>query len=107
MTRGTSDQSYLYFEGDVYCYHTRLALHRWVEFSDAMTERPKEFTWFQGGRILLRRLVNRRQRMMASLATDTFITNKNLYTVVPNGESADWPATGALEQSQLRRFLYI
>ena len=50
-----------------------------------MSERPKEFSWFEGQRILLRRLVNRQQRLMASLFDETVITNKNLYVLKPKG----------------------
>jgi hypothetical protein len=46
-----------------------------------MKEYPKEFHWFEGERILMRRLVNRQQRIMASLLSKTVITNKNLYTL--------------------------
>jgi hypothetical protein len=74
----TSANSYRYFEGDIYRYQLNFAANCWIEFDDRMKESPKEFVWFEGQRILLRRLVNRRQRLMATLVCDTFITNKNL-----------------------------
>ena len=75
--------SHRYFEGDVYRYTVNCKLSHWVEFGRGMTECPKEFKWFDGSRILLRRLVNRQQRLMAAHADKTFITNKNLYTLLP------------------------
>src|SRR5205823_6359775 len=58
-------------------------------------------------RILLRRLVNRKQRLMASLASDTFITNKNLYSILPTSGSTPIRAFLALLNSTLMSRLYI
>ncbi len=71
-----------YFEGDVYRYELNLVADRWVEYGPKMREWPKEFRWFEGTRILMRRLVNRQQRLMATYAEETFITNKNLYSLL-------------------------
>ncbi|MGH7799273.1 MAG: hypothetical protein ACREOW_01415 [Thermodesulfobacteriota bacterium] len=49
-----SDQSYLYFEGNVYRYEINVVVNRWIEFGDKIKERPKEFHGFEGERILLR-----------------------------------------------------
>lgn len=73
------DNYHLYFEGNVYRYQTQEQLSRWVEYGAKMKEYPKDFHWFEGERLLLRRLVNRQQRLMASYASETFITDKNLY----------------------------
>ncbi|MGA2557286.1 MAG: TaqI-like C-terminal specificity domain-containing protein, partial [Verrucomicrobiota bacterium] len=54
----------------------------WVEYGPKMREWPKEFRWFEGERLLMRRLVNRQQRLMTALAGETFITNKNLYSLL-------------------------
>jgi type I restriction-modification system DNA methylase subunit len=75
--------SHRYFEGGVYRYEVRQKLEHWVELGPKMSEYPKEFKWFEGPRLLLRRLVNRQQRLMAGFTDKTFITNKNLYTVLP------------------------
>jgi hypothetical protein len=71
-----------------------------------MKERPKEFHWFEGNRLLLRRLVNRQQRLMATLAIKTFITNKNLYSIVPTGDCPTEFILGLLN-SKLVSHLYI
>ena len=102
----TSDLSYPYFEGDIYRYRMNHKAENWIEFNDDMRERPKEFTWFEGERILLRRLVNRRQRLMAILVRDTFITNKNLYSIVANS-SISLQLILALLNSRLFSYLYL
>ena len=104
-TEKTSAQSYLYFEGDVYRYEMNRVTNRWIEYGDKMRERPKEFDWFEGKRILLRRLVNRQQRLMATLAIDTFVTNKNLYSIISAQTSAE--AILGVLNSRLISFLYV
>ena len=96
-----------YFEGDVYRYRANMQLGHWVEFGDEMSEKPKDFFWFEGTRILLRRLVNRQQRLMATLATETFITNKNLYSVITADEDLDAHALLAVLNSKLVSYLYL
>lgn len=76
-----------------------------------MKEYPKEFKWFEGKRILLRRLVNRQQRLMATLVDTTFITNKNLYSLLRRGDkklSAQFElfALGVLNSRMISR-LYL
>jgi len=100
-----SDMHYKYFEGDVYRYQINLVIDRWVEFGDKMKERPKEFFWFQGQRLLLRRLVNRRQRLMACITDDVFITNKNLYSLI--FKEVDGRVLLGILNSRLLSYLYI
>ncbi len=105
-TKKISSLSHLYFEGNVYRYTLNYKAPQWIEFGNQMKECPKEFYWFEGKRLLLRRLVNRQQRLMATLATDTFITNKNLYSIVPkDGYSAELLL--GLLNSKLISHLYI
>jgi len=81
--RKSGPDSYRYFEGDVYRYEINMACQNWIEFGPKMYEYPKEMKWFDQPRVLLRRLVNRQQRMMATFTDSTFISNKNLYSVLP------------------------
>ena len=99
--------SYPYFEGDVYRYEVNFNAPQWIEFNGQMDERPKEFKWFEGARLLLRRLVNRKQRLMASFADKTFITNKNLYSVLAIGNSVDVRFVLGVLNSRLVSKLYI
>ena len=103
----TTTNSYRYFEGDVYRYQLNLVTNRWVEFSDKMRERPKELIWFEGRRILLRRLVNRRQRLMATSVSGTFITNKNLYSVICNNDKINLFFVLGVLNSRLISYLYL
>jgi len=98
---------YKYFEGDVYRYLINMKADRWVEFGDNMKERPKEFEWFEGERILLRRLVNRQQRLMASLEKETYITNKNLYSIKIVALGISYPFFLGILNSKLISFLYL
>jgi TaqI-like C-terminal specificity domain/Eco57I restriction-modification methylase/N-6 DNA Methylase len=100
-----------YFEGDVYRYELNLLADRWVEYGPKMREWPKEFKWFEGARILMRRLVNRQQRLMAACADETFITNKNLYSLLvkPGGQEKEQLlfAMLAILNSRLLSRLYL
>ena len=63
-------------------------------------------SWFLGDRILLRRLVNRQQRLMASRIVEHVITNKNLYVIRPIGKvSIEYVL--ALLNSKLLSRLYL
>lgn len=103
----TGPNSHPYFEGDVYRYRVNYFAPQWVEYGPAMREYPKEFRWFSGRRILLRRLVNRKQRLMAALVDGTFITNKNLYSLLPKPDAPDLKVILALLNSALMSRLYI
>lgn len=103
----TSKNSHRYFEGDVYRYELNSVAPNWVEFDENLKERPKEFKWFECPRLLLRRLVNRRQRLMATVATETFVTNKNLYSVLSKDEAVDLLSILGVLNSRLVSYLYI
>lgn len=103
----TGEDSFPYFEGDVYRYQIVARLDQWVEYGPKMTEWPKDFTWFEGRRILLRRLVNRQQRLMASITDTTFITNKNLYSMKSKCADVTEFALLAILNSRLVSYLYL
>jgi hypothetical protein len=98
-----SPTSHPYFEGSVYRFQTVMQTPHWVEFGAKMKEWPKEFRWFEGKRILLRRLVNRQRRLMATLVTETFITNKNLYSLLCREREEPEFVLGVLNSSLLSR----
>jgi hypothetical protein len=98
---------YLYFEGDVYRYKINLKLEKWLKFGNSLKERPREFYWFENERILLRRLVNRQQRIMAQFINKTFITNKNLYSIKLKDSSVSYWAVLGLINSKLFSYIYL
>jgi len=102
----TSPQSFRYFEGNVYRYRTDYLAKRWVEYGPKMREWPKDFSWFEGERILLRRLVNRQQRLMATLAVETVITSKNLYVLRSTTQESNLYLLGMLN-SRLFSRIYL
>jgi len=110
-TAKTNKNSHPYFEGDVYRYDLRFAAPNWVEYGPKMREWPKEFRWFEGRRLLMRRLVNRQRRLMSTVAEETFITNKNLYSLLVRngnryGEHGTYFLLGILN-SRLLSVLYL
>lgn len=102
----SSKNSHRYFQGSVYRYRLDWSAPKWVEFGLGMKERPREFSWFEGKRILLRRLVNRRQRLMATLTNRTAITNKNLYSIRPRSKVNPYHLLGILNSHLISR-LYL
>jgi hypothetical protein len=83
-----------------------LLAERWVEYGPKMREYPKDFRWFEGERLLLRRLVNRQQRLMAAPIEQTIITNKNLYVIKPTGDLASSFILGIINSRLISR-LYL
>lgn len=108
LTNTKENSSYhRYFEGDVYRFKINYRANHWIEFGEKMKERPKEFYWFEGKRILLRRLVNRKQRMMAQCVDKTFITNKNIYSIKTKDNEIDVKTILPLINSKLISYIYI
>ena len=103
-----STRSFPYFEGDIYRYRMNFVASRWIEYGKKMREYPKEFRWFEDERILLRRLVNRRQRLMAITTSETVITNKNLYVIkkLPSSKVSTFYILGLLNSRFISR-LYL
>jgi hypothetical protein len=102
-----SNNYYQYFTGDIYRYVVNIAFGGWVPFSDKLKERPKEIKWFVGERILLRRLVNRQRRMMANIVNSTFITNKNLYSILPKSNEVNLKIILGILNSKIISYLYL
>ncbi len=53
----------------------------WVHYSDNLREKPKDYSFFQDERIVIRRLINRQFRIMASLVSDEFVNKKDIYNL--------------------------
>lgn len=101
----TSQNSWRYFTGDVYRYEMKNTFS-WLVFGKGFKEGPKVEAWYKGRRILLRRLMNRAHRLMATLATGAFVTNKNLYILKPKTEGVDLRWILGIVNSRLYSHLY-
>ena len=99
----SSSDSYRYFEGNIYRYQTDVINEQWVEFGPKMKEYPRDFKWFEGERLLLRRLVNRRKRLMASKIDATTVTNKNLYVIFVTAKESINYSLGLLNSKLIAR----
>lgn len=54
---------------------------QWVNYGEHLKEKPKNYGFFQGERILIRRLISRQFRVLANLLTDEFVNKKDLYNL--------------------------
>jgi adenine-specific DNA-methyltransferase len=50
-----------------------------IKYGDNLKEKPSSATIFEGERLLIRRIVNRQFRLMATIAKDSFINKKDIY----------------------------
>ena len=59
---------------------------QYVKYGENLREKPASFNSFTGERILVRRIVNRQMRIMATLTAWRFVTKKDIYTFKPSDE---------------------
>jgi len=55
-----------------YCY---------IKYGDNLKEKPKDYNFFLGERILVRRIISRQFRIMANIVNDEFICKKDIYII--------------------------
>jgi len=67
-----------FFAGEMRRYDPLVATG-FVQFTQALPERPASFDVFVGPRMLVRRLVSRQDRLMASAVSETFANKKDIY----------------------------
>jgi len=76
-----------YWEGDVYRYHNGMTFKSYVLDSNHALLNNGSFYPNKGDRILIRRIVNRKNRIMCCVETKHYIVKKDLYSlVVPKDE---------------------
>ncbi|SEO92755.1 N-6 DNA Methylase [Halorientalis persicus] len=97
-----NDEFLEYRECDVYRYEIETTEKRYIDFSDEDSLRP----YYTNPRILIRRLVNRDDRLMAMIAEDDFVVKKDLNPFIKSG---DTPLRYILAcvNSSLHSYLYI
>lgn len=77
----------------------------WVLYSDNLREKPKDYSYFQDERIIIRRLINRQFRVMASLVKKEFVNKKDIYNLKLTDDNFDIYYILALLNSQLFSFI--
>ena len=96
----------LFFTGEMGRYEID-APSLFVRYGENLLERPASFDIFVGERLLVRRLVNRRNRLMAVVATETFVTKKDIYLFKPISGTSNVYLLLGLINSRLLSFAYI
>lgn len=69
------------FVGKLDRYYIEDNNYQFIKYGDNLKEKPASFDFFIGERILVRRIVNRQFRIMASITNEKFITKKDIYTL--------------------------
>jgi type I restriction-modification system DNA methylase subunit len=96
-----------YFDGDVYRYQLNWEPKTWVKYGPDLHEMPGGYRYFVGSRILVRRLISRQARLMATQVSEEFVNKKDLYNVLITGEDYSSLFVLALLNSRLFSYLYI
>jgi type I restriction-modification system DNA methylase subunit len=96
----------LYFTGGLYRYKTERDF-QYVNYGDHLKEKPRDYGYFQGERILIRRLINRQFQIMANYANDEFVNKKDLYNLKVINDDFQIKYLLAIINSKLISFLKI
>ncbi len=96
----------LYFTGGLYRYKIERDF-QYVNYGDHLKEKPKDYSFFQGERILIRRLINRQFQIMANYADDEFVNKKDLYNLKVTNDDYQIKYLLAIINSKLISFLKI
>ncbi|HOY31129.1 MAG TPA: N-6 DNA methylase [Bacteroidales bacterium] len=77
----------------------------WVNYGEHLKEKPKDFGYFQGDRLLIRRIISRQFRIMADLVNEEFVNKKDYYNLKLTDAGYDIRYVLAIVCSQLVSFL--
>ena len=94
-----------FFAGQVYRYLVAPGEDKYVEFSDHIGN-PDYMRFFEGDRLLVRRVVSRRNRLQAMSASEDFVIGKDLYSLLVHDSNYQLPYVLALLNSSLISYLY-
>ncbi len=94
-----------FFMGNVYRYATQRGVIKYVDFSKHADN--EYIDYYRGERILVRRIVNRQNRLMANLETEEFVTKKDLYSFKLTTDVYDLRYILSLLNSRLFSYLYL
>ena len=81
-----------YFLDKKYCF---------IKYGENLREKPKSYDFFIGERILIRRIINRRFRIMATFTNEEFICKKDIYILKITDSGIDYKYVLGLLNSKL------
>jgi hypothetical protein len=79
------------FTGTLQRYHLERGKRGFVSYASDV-EASKPFEYFSRPRILLRQVLSRKLRLQASFATESFLTNQSVQSLIPNPEGGASPS---------------
>jgi len=72
------------FAGKIDRYFIEDKISHFVKYGDNLKEKPSSFDFFTGERILVRRIISRKFRIMATISNRRFVAKKDIYIFKPN-----------------------
>jgi len=75
-----------------------------IKYDDNLKEKPKSYNFFTGERILVRRIISRQFRMMATFSDEEFVCKKDIYIIKLNDDTLNYKYVLALLNSTLLSF---
>jgi len=75
-----------------------------IQYDDNLKEKPRSFSFFTGERILVRRIISRQFRMMATYTNEEFVCKKDIYIIKLNDDTINYKYVLALLNSKLLSF---
>ncbi|VXD23019.1 putative type IIS restriction/modification enzyme [Planktothrix serta PCC 8927] len=93
------------FVGKIDRYFIDSENFQYVNYGENIKEKPSSFDSFTGERILIRRIINRQFRIMATLTEQRFVTKKDVYIFKPNNKRFSARYLLAIINSKLISFI--
>jgi len=75
-----------------------------IQYDDSLKEKPKSYSFFTGERVLIRRIISRQFRMMATYTHKEFVCKKDIYIIKLNDDTISYKYVLALLNSKLLSF---
>lgn len=75
--------------------------YNFLQYNEKLKEKPKSYNFFCGERILVRRIINRQFKIMATFVKDEFICKKDIYILKLNDNGLDYKFVLGLLNSKL------
>ncbi len=79
-------------------------IFQFIEYNDTIKEKPNSYMFFVGERILVRRIISRQFRIMATITDREFVCKKDIYIIKINDDAFNYKYVLALLNSSLLSF---